>query len=110
MTRAAIAIQSLSHGLQPEYTTIDDANDAKVLWDASAFAHIVNPTGAPIDLVIRTNVTLDDDLNLPDRTITVPDGESCFTKTFAKTVYRQSDGYVYFDTTDPGLTIAVLKP
>ncbi len=110
MTRATIAIQSLSHGLAPEYTTIDEANDARAVWDAAAFCHVRNPTEDPIDLTVRTNVTLDDDLLLPDRAITVAAGDAVFTKPFARAVYRQSDGYVYFDTTDPGLEIAVLKP
>jgi hypothetical protein len=111
MTRASIAIQTLSHGLEPSYSAIVAANDAKALWDVDAFAHVQNTDDEnPITLTIVTNVTLDTDLLLPNRAVVVPAGGAVFLRPFARAVYRQTDGYVYLDVAADGLEIALLKP
>ncbi len=51
-----------------------------------------NTTGGAIVLTIPTNQNIDGDLDVPDRTISIPAAGAKFTRTFEKDTYRQSDG------------------
>lgn len=109
MARQSLSIQNLSHGLQPTYSAVLGADDAQFVFDPDAFCHVKNTTGSGIVLTIPTNATVDGDLTVPNRTITVPANGAIFTKPFQKEYYRQSDGYVYLNAPADGLSIAVLK-
>lgn len=110
MARATLSVQILSHGLAPTYTAIVAANDAQFVFDPDAFLHIRNTDGVnPIVLTLPTNRNVDGDLDVPDRTISLPASGAKFTRTFEKETYKQADGMVYLNAPADGLEIAVLK-
>jgi hypothetical protein len=110
MARLTIAAQTLTHGLNPTYSSVVGADDAQFSYNAEAFLHIKNTTGSGIVLTIPTNGYTADDLVVPAKTITVPANDEVFTKAFNRDIYRQSDGYVYLNAPSNGLDIAVLIP
>ncbi len=92
MARATVSAQTLRMGLAPTYTAIVAADDAQFSFDPDAFLHVRNTTGGAIVLTIPTNRNVDGDLDVPDRTISIPANGAKFTRTFEKDTYKQSDG------------------
>jgi hypothetical protein len=110
MARATLSVQTLTHGIAPTYTAIVAADDAQFVFDPDAFLHIRNTDAEdPLVLTIPTNRNVDGDLDVPDRTISVPADSAKFTRTFEKETYRQTDGMVYLNAPADGFEIAVLK-
>jgi hypothetical protein len=110
MARLTLTVQTLTMGLAPTYSAIVAADDAQFAFDPDAFLHIRNTTGGAIVLTIPTNQNVDGDLDVPDRTISIPASPGAkFTKPFAKDTYKQSDNMVYLNAPTDGLEIAVLK-
>jgi len=110
MARLTIAAQTLTQGLSPTYSAIVAADDAQFVFDPDAFLHIRNTTAGTLVLTIPTNQSVDGDLTVPSRTISVAATPGAkFSKKFPKETYRQSDGYVYLNTAADGVEVAVLK-
>src|SRR5262245_2843002 len=110
MARATLSVQTLAHGTAPTYTAIVAANDAQFVYDPDAFLHIRSTDDTnPIVLTIPTNQNIDGDLDVPDRTISIPAEGAKFSRKFEKETYKQSDGMVYLNAPADGLEIAVLK-
>jgi hypothetical protein len=110
MARATLTVQTITMGLAPTYTAIVAADDAQFAFDPDAFLHVRNTTGGAIVLTIPTNRNIDGDLDVPDRTISIPATPGAkFTRVFDKETYKQSDGNVYLNSPTDGLEIAVLK-
>ena len=109
MARATLTVQPLTNGLAATYTAIVAADDAQYVFDPAAFLHVRNTTeSTSIPLTIKSNETIDGDLVVPDRTITLAGGAEKFTAPLDKT-HKQADGMVYLNSPTDGLEIAVLK-
>ncbi|MEV1168612.1 hypothetical protein [Nonomuraea sp. NPDC049784] len=83
--------------------------------DGNAFDHterrmllIKNSNGAPATATVQIPATVEGQ-DVVDRPVTVPANESLLLPPFSA-VYRQANGKVYIDYTDPaGLTVGVLE-
>jgi hypothetical protein len=110
MARLTLTVQTLTMGLAPTYSAIVANDDAQFAFDPDAFLHIRSTDDTnPIVVTIPTNRNVDGDLDVPDRTISIPAEGAKFTRTFEKETYRQSDNMVYLNVPSAGIEIAVLK-
>ena len=110
MARLTLTVQTITQGLAPVYTAIVAADDAQFVFDPDAFLHIRNTSVGALVVTLPTNQFVDGDLDVPDRTISIPATPGAkFTKQFARETYRQIDTMVYIDVPATGIEVAVLK-
>lgn len=85
-------------GTQLAFTPSDQVNGNSFLNDGQTVLIVRNPTGAPINITLRTTLVADGDLKLPDRVVSVPNGiVALLLGAFVQGTYNQADGSVFVD-------------
>ncbi len=106
MARANVDAQptNTTTPLNPTLTALG-ADGIAVIPDPDAELIVNNPSGAPIDLVVVSNLTRDG-VELPDKSISIPATATRYLKMFTDDAWRQSDSRVWLD--GDGLSVAVI--
>lgn len=110
MTATAITYQQVVRtGLEETLEAADGSNGNSFANDGRMILHVANGGGAPINVTIATQQTVDG-LAVADQVVAVTNGEERFIGPFPPAIYNDSSGLVqvtYSD--DTSVTVAVLR-
>lgn len=110
MARQVLNAQKITRaGLNPTYTPIAQADGAAVNNNnGEYFVAVKNTTGAPINVIQKTNASVDG-LGLPDQpAVAVPANGTILLGPWTAYPYNQANGQVYLNVSATGLEIAAL--
>lgn len=111
MPRAEVAAQTIDRsGINPTYTSITQADGAKLLNNTGdGFTHLKNTTGSPIDVTFDITSTVDGQA-VTDPTVTVPANDDVFWGNGIPTKwYNQADNSVHVDVSADGIDLAFFQ-
>lgn len=118
MARVEASVQTVVRaGVTPAYDTIVTGAGNGLAFDndpAGRIVHIKNSSGGPGVVTFEVPKTVDG-LQVPDLTVTVPDGEERFVGPFPKALYNQAEGDTGLSDAvviecDAAVDVAVLEP
>lgn len=99
MARQVLAPQSiLKTGLLPVYTAAAPVIDGHSIVNAGkTFVHVKNGGGGATICTIQTPGTIDDNLAIADRTVSIPAGSERMIGPFIISIYNQTGGVIWVD-------------
>ena len=99
MARTALSVvQPARQGVQLAFTASDQVNGNEFANDGQTILIARNTSGAPINVTIRAQESIDGDLKVPDRVVSIPNGIIAMALgTFLIDVYNQINGTVAVD-------------
>lgn len=99
MARTVLTVvQPARQGVQLTFAASDQVNGNEFSNDGQTVLIVRNTGGAPVNITMRAQESIDGDLKVPDRVVSVPNGIIAMALgTFLQDVYNQVNGTVAVD-------------